>query len=95
MGGVLIEAVGLSKRYGSGPGAVAALNDVNLVVGPREFVSVMGPSGSGKSSLMNLIGLLDKPSAGYLRIMGVDVGTASADHRARLRNRHIGFVFQS
>jgi putative ABC transport system ATP-binding protein len=91
----LIEATRLSKRYGAGPGAVVALREASFTVGPGEFVSVMGPSGSGKSSLMNLIGLLDRPSAGSLRVMGEDAGTATVDRRAWLRNRHIGFVFQA
>jgi ABC-type lipoprotein export system ATPase subunit len=91
---LLIEARGLAKRYGSEPGAVTALRDADLTVTPGEFVMVMGPSGSGKSSLMNLIGLLDRPTSGTLRLMGEDVGVASPDRQARLRNRHIGFVFQ-
>jgi ABC-type lipoprotein export system ATPase subunit len=91
---LLIEARGLAKRYGSGTGAVTALRDADLTVAPGEFVMVMGPSGSGKSSLMNLIGLLDQPTSGSLRLMGEDVGVASPDRQAQLRNRHIGFVFQ-
>ena len=87
---LLIEARGLEKRYG----AVTALRGANLAVAPGEFVIVMGPSGSGKSSLMNLIGLLDRPTSGTLRVMGEDVGAASEDKQAQLRNRHIGFVFQ-
>lgn len=91
----LITACGLAKVYGTGPGAVAALRDASISVAPGEFVAVMGPSGSGKSSLMNLIGLLDRPTGGSLQIMGEEVTTASADRRAQLRNRHIGFVFQA
>jgi len=91
---LLIEARGLVKHYGSEPGAVTALRDADLTIAPGEFVIVMGPSGSGKSSLMNLIGLLDRPTSGTLRLMGEDVGVASPDRQARLRNRHIGFVFQ-
>lgn len=93
--GVVVEARGLSKRYGSGPGAVMALADASLTIGQGEFVSVMGPSGSGKSTLMNLLGLLDLPTGGTLRLLGEDVAPVSTDARARLRNRHIGFVFQS
>jgi putative ABC transport system ATP-binding protein len=95
MGGALIEAVGLAKRYGTGPGAEMALRDASLKVGPGEFVAIMGPSGSGKTSLMNLIGLLDRPSCGTLSVMGEETTTATADRRAMLRNRHIGFVFQA
>jgi macrolide transport system ATP-binding/permease protein len=91
----LIEATGLSKRYGEGPGAVTALRDADLTVAPGELVAVMGPSGSGKSSLMNLIGLLDCPTGGSLRVMGEETAAATADRRALLRNRHVGFIFQS
>ena len=91
---LLIEARGLVKQYGSEPGAVTALWDADLTIVPGEFVIVMGPSGSGKSSLMNLIGLLDRPTSGTLRLMGEDVGVASPDRQAQLRNCHIGFVFQ-
>jgi ABC-type lipoprotein export system ATPase subunit len=93
--GMLVEARGLSKRYGSGTGAVTALCDADFAIAPGEFVAVMGPSGSGKSSLMNLIGLLDRPTGGTLRLKGEDVGLAPPDLRALLRNRHIGFVFQA
>jgi putative ABC transport system ATP-binding protein len=72
-----------------------ALRDASLKVGPGEFVAIMGPSGSGKTSLMNLIGLLDRPSCGTLSVMGEETTTATADRRAMLRNRHIGFVFQA
>jgi ABC-type lipoprotein export system ATPase subunit len=92
---VLVKLAGLSKCYGSGPAKVIALRDADLSIARGEFVAVMGPSGSGKSSLMNLIGLLDRPSGGSLRVMGEEVGAASADRRALLRNRHIGFVFQA
>ena len=91
----LIEATGLVRRYGRGAAAVTALNGVDLRVEPGEFVAVTGPSGSGKSSLMNLIGLLDAPTAGTLRFRDEDVAGISADARARIRNRHIGFVFQA
>ena len=94
-GRILISANNVSKRYGAGPGAVTALREASFSISAGEFVAVMGPSGSGKSSLMNLIGLLDCPSGGALRIMGEDVAGLSADAQARLRNRHIGFVFQA
>jgi ABC-type lipoprotein export system ATPase subunit len=92
---VLIEISGLSKCYGSGAAMVIALRDADLSIARGEFVAVMGPSGSGKSSLMNLIGLLDRPSGGSLRVVGEEAGAATADRRAFLRNRHIGFVFQA
>ncbi len=93
--GPLIEARCVTKRYGSGPGAVAALREAAFAITAGEFVAVMGPSGSGKSSLMNLIGLLDRPTSGALLVMGKDTATLSPDARARLRNHHIGFVFQA
>ena len=92
---MLIEATRLSKRYGDGPAAVEALRDASLGISPGEFVSIMGPSGSGKSSLMNLIGLLDLPDSGSLRVMGADIGSATVERLAGLRNRHIGFIFQA
>lgn len=91
----LIEARGLTKRYGNGPGAVTALRDAGFAIAAGEFVAVMGPSGSGKSSLMNLIGLLDRPTSGALLVTGKDTATLSPDARARLRSHHIGFVFQA
>lgn len=91
----LIEAKGLVRRYGHAAAAITALNGVDLRIEQGEFVAIMGPSGSGKSSLMNLVGLLDAPTAGTLRFQGKDVGNLSADARARIRNRHIGFVFQA
>ena len=93
--GPLIEARGVTKRYGTGPGAVTALREAAFAITAGEFVAVMGPSGSGKSSLMNLIGLLDRPSGGTLWVMGKDTATLSPDAQARLRNHHIGFIFQA
>jgi putative ABC transport system ATP-binding protein len=72
-----------------------ALDGVDFQVAPGEFVAVTGPSGSGKTTLLNLIALLDVPSAGSLRFRGADVARLSADARAVIRNRHIGFVFQA
>ena len=91
----LIEGHGLVRRYGRAGIGVTALDSVDLQVTPGEFVAVTGPSGSGKTTLMNLIGLLDVPSAGSLRFRGMDVARLSADARAGIRNRHIGFVFQA
>ena len=94
-GEVLIEARRVSKRYGAGPGEVTALAEASFAIRPRDFVAVTGPSGSGKSSLMNLIGLLDRPTGGALLFRGQEVSRLSADAQAVLRNRHIGFIFQS
>jgi len=90
-------AVGLervSKFYGTGDLAVAALSDVNLTIPAGEFLSVMGASGSGKSTLLNIIAGLDAPSSGRVVVAGEDLAYLSDDARSRMRLRHIGFVFQ-
>jgi putative ABC transport system ATP-binding protein len=92
--GPLIQLSGVAKDYLSGPEVVHALIDVNLSVDKGEFVAIVGASGSGKSTLMNILGCLDRPTRGSYRLSGVDVGDRSADERAIVRNRMIGFVFQ-
>jgi putative ABC transport system ATP-binding protein len=92
---VLLVAESLTRCYGRGKTAVTALADASFTIGPGEYVAIMGPSGSGKSTLMNLIGLLDRPSAGHLVFKGEDVTRLSHDRLAAIRNRDIGFVFQS
>jgi putative ABC transport system ATP-binding protein len=91
----LIETVGLARRYALGDATVQALRDATLTIGAGELVAVIGPSGSGKSTLMNILGCLDRPTSGTYRLAGRDVGTLDADARAEIRNRRIGFVFQS
>jgi len=91
----LIEITDLTKIYGAGDVAVHALRGVNLAVKRGEFVAVMGPSGSGKSTLMNILGCLDRPTGGSYVLDGEDVSRLSKDRLARVRNRQIGFVFQS
>ena len=83
----------LSKIYGNGV-EVRALDGVSLTIEAGEFVAIVGPSGSGKSTLLNMIGLLDTPSRGQIFLKGIDVSRASAEERAHLRNRELGFVFQ-
>ena len=90
----VIELSGVSKVYGMGHAAVAALRGIDLRNGHGEFVAVMGPSGSGKSTCMNILGCLDTPTAGSYRFDGVEVGRLSRDQRARLRRQYLGFVFQ-
>jgi putative ABC transport system ATP-binding protein len=95
MAAPVVAARNLAKVYQLGEQEVHALRDVSFEIGRGEFVAIMGPSGSGKSTLMNLIGALDTPTGGSLQIDGSDVATLSSDQLAALRNRTIGFVFQS
>jgi putative ABC transport system ATP-binding protein len=91
----LIRTEGLEKIYRLGDTEVHALAGVSVCIAEGEFVAVMGPSGSGKSTFMNLIGCLDRPTRGAYALGGEDVSTLDADALARVRNRNIGFVFQS
>ena len=93
--GPALEMVDIRQEYGSGDAAVHALRGVNLTVAHGEYLAVMGPSGSGKSTLMNLLGCLDVPSSGRYLIAGQDVADLGERELARIRNRRIGFVFQS
>lgn len=90
----MIDLQGIKKIYANGDIQVAALAGVNLHVGANEFVSIMGPSGSGKSSMMNILGCLDTPTEGEYYLDGTDVAQATADQLSVIRNRKIGFVFQ-
>ncbi len=92
---VVIRTDSLTKDYILGAEVVHALRGINLTVGRNEYVAIMGPSGSGKSTLMNLIGCLDTPTAGEYWLNGQAVANLSDDELARIRNREIGFVFQT
>ena len=91
----MIELRGITKRYSMGGSTVEVLSSVDLDIRKGEFVSIMGPSGSGKSSLMNIIGCLDRPTEGTYALNGVRVDSMDEDALAAARNRNIGFVFQS
>jgi putative ABC transport system ATP-binding protein len=90
----VLQMSAVSKTYGDGATAVHALLDVDLVVQSGELVAIMGPSGSGKSSMLTIAGTLERATSGTVIIGGSDVGTMSARDRAAVRRRSIGFVFQ-
>jgi putative ABC transport system ATP-binding protein len=89
-----LELRRVTKVYGSGPGEVHALREIDLAVEHGELVAVMGPSGSGKSTLLTIAGSLEEPSTGEVLVDGVDLARVSRPDRARLRRRSIGYVFQ-
>ncbi|MGD0114881.1 MAG: ABC transporter ATP-binding protein [Dehalococcoidia bacterium] len=91
----MIRLRGISKVYKLGSESVHALRDVDLDIEEGEFLAIMGPSGSGKSTLMNIIGCLDRPTDGTYELDGVDIGRLSDSQLATVRNRRLGFVFQS
>jgi putative ABC transport system ATP-binding protein len=94
-GAPLIQTIRLEKHYQMGAETVRALNGVDLAIHANEYVAIMGPSGSGKSTLMNLIGCLDSPTSGDYILNGQHVAGMDDDQLARVRNREIGFVFQT
>jgi putative ABC transport system ATP-binding protein len=91
----LIEMHELTRVYQLGPQEIYALSGVDLIVEQSEYVAIMGPSGSGKSTLMNIIGCLDRPSAGKYILDGTPVESMNDDELAAVRNKKIGFVFQT
>jgi putative ABC transport system ATP-binding protein len=94
-GGPIIATSGLTREYVLGAEVIKALRGVDLVIHRNEFVAIMGPSGSGKSTLMNVIGCLDTPSAGEYWLNGQRVSDLGDSELARIRNKEIGFVFQT
>lgn len=91
----MIELDNITKVYKMGRTQLAALRGISLLIEQGEMVSIIGPSGSGKSTLMNIIGCLDKPTSGRYRLDGIEVNGLSDNKLAHIRNRKIGFVFQS
>lgn len=89
-----IKLVNITKTYGSKKNTFNALKGVNLEIKQGDFIALMGPSGSGKSSLANILGCLDTPSSGHYLFNGIDVTNLNANQRALLRRHHIGFIFQ-
>ena len=95
MNQTVIDIQGITKTYVNGKLSVPVLHGIDLVVNKGEFVSIMVPSGSGKSTFMNILGCLDRPTTGSYRLNGDEVATLSDDELAYVRNKQIGFVFQS
>jgi putative ABC transport system ATP-binding protein len=91
----LIRLQNISRRYQMGTETIHALRDVSLEIQRGEYVAIMGPSGSGKSTLMNLLGCLDTPTAGLYQLNGTNVSEMDDNQLAEIRNREIGFVFQT
>jgi putative ABC transport system ATP-binding protein len=91
----IIRLSGITREYQMGSERVLALRGVDLEIGRNEYVAIMGPSGSGKSTMMNMLGCLDTPSGGSYWLNGQEVSRMSDDALARVRNREIGFVFQT
>lgn len=90
-----IRLQGISRIYQMAAGEVGALKEIDLTVEEGEYVAVMGPSGSGKTTLLNLLGCLDRPTSGRYYLGGEDVSVLSDDQLSEIRNRKIGFIFQS
>lgn len=95
MSNPLIHIEHIARTYEMGGETVHALRDVSLDIFPNEYVALMGPSGSGKSTLMNILGCLDTPSSGVYTFKGLDVNEMTDDDLAEIRNKEIGFVFQT
>jgi putative ABC transport system ATP-binding protein len=94
-GNVVIRVHQIVKEYEMGSTTIRALKGVDLLVHRNEYLAIMGPSGSGKSTLMNVLGCLDTPTAGRYEFNGIDVGAMEDDELAEIRNKEIGFVFQT
>src|SRR5579862_4238230 len=91
----VIRLTKISRRYQMGSETIHALREVSVEIEHGEYVAIMGPSGSGKSTLMNLIGCLDTPTSGQYELNGVQVSEMDDNHLAEIRNKEIGFIFQT
>jgi putative ABC transport system ATP-binding protein len=91
----MLALTNIRKTFQNGEEVVTALNDVSIEVKENEFVAIMGSSGSGKSTLMNVLGCLDTPNSGVYKLDGKDVASMSDDQLSQVRNKHIGFIFQT
>ena len=95
MSSVILQTESLSKIYSGGGIDTVALDDVSIKIYEGEFIAIMGPSGSGKSTLLNLIGALDSPTSGKIQVDGIEITTLNSAGLALLRNKKVGFIFQS
>lgn len=95
MPNTVISLKGIKRQFNLGDEIIYALNEINLEINKNEYVALMGPSGSGKSTLMNILGCLDTPSAGQYFLQGKDVSQSSDNELAAVRNKEIGFIFQT
>jgi len=91
---IILSAEHITKRFPQGEGDVEVLHAVDIELREGEIVAIIGPSGAGKSTLLHLLGLMEQPSSGTLKIQGIEVQSLSPKARARLRNEYIGFLFQ-
>lgn len=91
----MIKLEGVTRVFSIGLNRIEALKDINLEIGPKEFVAIIGPSGSGKSTLMSIIGCLDRPSYGSYMLEGTDIAHLTDNELAYLRNKKFGFIFQT
>lgn len=95
MSPVIVEVKNLTREFRMGDETVKALNEVSFTIQSGEFITIMGSSGSGKTTLLNILGCLDQPTTGNYFLEGIDVSTLSKNELARLRNKKLGFIFQS
>jgi len=91
----LISCEGISKIYKMGEVEINALKNISLEINESQFVSFIGPSGSGKTTMLNLFGVLDKPTSGTLKVIGTDISKLNYKERAKFRGEHLGFIFQN